>query len=88
MKRKPTIQERHNEKADYPVHDPPLDALIAITKRLGLNEGKYHIESEEFYYRYQKGEMGDDLEFMEWARDYRDCLNLRQRITDQLRDVA
>ncbi len=66
----------------------PLDALIAIAKRLGLNEGKYRIESEEFYHRYQEGEMGDDLEFMEWARDYRDYLNLRQEITDQLRDAA
>ena len=69
-------------------YDTPLDALIAITKRLGLNEGKYNIESEEFYYRYQKGEMGDDLEFMEWARDYQDYLNIRQEIADRLRDVA
>ena len=66
----------------------PLDALIAITKRLGLKEGKYNIESEEFYYQYQKGEMGDDLEFMEWARDYQDYLNIRQEIADRLRDVA
>ena len=66
----------------------PLDALIAIAKRLGLNEGKYHIESEEFFHRYQTGEMGDDTQFMEWARDYRDYLNIRQAITDQLRDAA
>ena len=65
-----------------------LDALIAITKRLGLKEGKHHIESEEFYHRYQKGEMGDDLEFMEWASDYRDYLNLRQEIAEQLPDAA
>ena len=69
-------------------YSTPLDALIAITKRLGLKEGKYHIESEEFYHRYQMGEMGDAADFMEWARDYRDYLNLRQEITDQLRDVA
>ena len=36
----------------------PLDALVAITKRLGLKEGKYNIESEDFYYRYQMGENG------------------------------
>ncbi len=66
----------------------PLDALIAITKRLGLNEGKYNIESEEFYYRYQKGEMGDEAQIMEWATDYQDYLNLRREIADRLRDVA
>ena len=60
----------------------PLDAFIAITKRLGLKEGKYNIESEEFYYRYQKGEMGDDAHIMEWATDYQDYLNLRQEIAD------
>ena len=69
-------------------YTPPLDAFIAITKRLGLKEGKYNIESEEFYYRYQKGEMGDDAHIMEWATDYQDYLNLRQEIADRLRDVA
>ena len=66
----------------------PLDALIAITKRLGLKEGKYNIESEEFYYRYQKGEMGDEAQIMEWATDYQDYLSLRREIADRLRDVA
>ncbi len=66
----------------------PLDALIAIAKRLGLNEGKYQIESEEFYHRYQKGEMGDDLEFMEWASDYRHYLKLRLKLENSLKDVA
>ena len=66
----------------------PLDALVAITKRLGLREDKYRIESEEFFYRYEKGEMGDDADTMEWASDYRDYLNLRQEIANRLRDVA
>ena len=56
----------------------PLDALVAITKRLGLREDKYRIESEEFFFRYQKGEMGDDVDVMEWATDYQDYLNLRR----------
>ena len=77
MMRKETIQ-----------YTTPLDALVAITKRLGLKEGKYHIESEEFYHRYQMGEMGDDAHFIEWARDYQDYLNLRREIADQLQDVA
>lgn len=55
-----------------------LDALVAITKRLGLREDKYRIESEEFFHRYQKGEMGDDADVMEWATDYQDYLNLRR----------
>ena len=56
----------------------PLDALVAITKRLGLSEDKYQIESEEFFYLYEKGEMGDDEDVMEWSSDYKDYLNLRR----------
>ena len=66
----------------------PLDALVAITKRLGLSEDEYQIESEEFFYLYRKGEMGDDADIMEWASDYQDYLNLRQEIASRLRDVA
>ena len=56
----------------------PLDALVAISKRLGLREDKYRIEYEEFFFLYQKGEMGDDADVMEWATDYQDYLNLRR----------
>ena len=56
----------------------PLDALVAITKRLGLSEDEYQIESEEFFYLYEKGEMGDDEDVMEWSSDYKDYLNLRR----------
>ena len=69
-------------------YDTPLDALLAITKRMALNESKYRMDSEEFFYLYQKGEMGDDADVMEWATDYQDYLNLRMEIADRLRNVA
>lgn len=56
----------------------PRDALVAIIRRLELREKKYRIESEEFFYLYEKGEMGDDADVMEWATDYQDYLNLRE----------
>ena len=36
----------------------PLDALIAITKRLGLNEGKYNIESDRVLLSVPEGRDG------------------------------
>ncbi len=49
----------------------PLDALLAITKRLSVLEQQHHMDSEEFFYRYSQGKMPDDAEFVEWANDYR-----------------
>ena len=69
-------------------YDTPLDAIIAIAKRMALNESKYRIDSEEFFRLYQKDEMGDDADVMEWATDYQDYLNLRIEIADRLRNVA
>ena len=35
----------------------PLDALIAIAKRLGQYENRYKMESEEFFYQYGMGKL-------------------------------
>ena len=48
---------------------------VAETKRAILNlrtdlqayEEKYRLSSDEFYRRYERGEMGDDEDFMLWA---------------------
>jgi hypothetical protein len=48
---------------------------VAETKRAILNlradlqafEEKYRFSSEEFYRRYERGEMGDDEDYMLWA---------------------
>lgn len=66
----------------------PLDALIAITKRLGLLENRYQMTSAEFFDRYNRGELSDDREMVEWAIDYRQFLGLRQEIEEQFHDAA
>jgi phage gp36-like protein len=66
----------------------PLDALIAITKRLCCYEQRYNMESELFYHQYQQGQMEDSINFVEWANDYLHYLNLRQTLEQQLRHAA
>lgn len=46
----------------------PLDALIAITKRLSLVEQAQNMISEAFFYQYSQGKMPDDALFIEWAK--------------------
>lgn len=55
----------------------PLDALIAVAKRLSKRELQHGMESEDFFSQYMQGEMPDDAVFVEWANDYRHYLALR-----------
>jgi hypothetical protein len=45
----------------------PLDDFIQIIRDLAQFELKYKLESQEFFTRFQGGQMGDDIEFMRWA---------------------
>jgi hypothetical protein len=66
----------------------PLDALIAVSKRLSLYESQHKIDSEEFFDRYSRGQFSDEIMFVEWANDYRHFLGLRQDVEKRLQDVA
>ena len=66
----------------------PLDALIAITKRLSIYENHQKMTSDEFFDRYNRGELSDDLEMVEWAADYRQFLGLRQDVEQRLQNAA
>ncbi len=66
----------------------PLDALIAVSKRLSLYEDKQGINSEDFFDQYTKGELSDNVIFVEWANDYRHYLSLRQEIEQRLSHAA
>jgi hypothetical protein len=64
-------------------YSSPLDALIAVTKRLSLYENRQQTNSAEFFDRYNRGELSDDREMIEWAIDYRQFLGLRQDVESQ-----
>jgi len=69
-------------------YDSPIDALVAISKRLSAFEGRYNIESEEFFDRFSKGKTEDSEDFVEWANDYQHYLALRHDIETQLRHAG
>ncbi|MFP4099544.1 antitoxin TumA [Coleofasciculus sp.] len=41
----------------------PLDALIAVAKRLSLYENQQNMKSEDFFDRYSKGQLSDEAVF-------------------------
>jgi len=68
--------------------DSPLDALVAVTKRLSRYEVESGLSSEDFFAAYQAGEPGDDARSIDWANDYRHFLALRAELDDRLHEAA
>lgn len=66
----------------------PLDALVAVAKRLSLYESRQGMASEEFFNQYQKGLLSDDSVLVEWANDYRHYLEIRKALEKQLYRAA
>ena len=69
-------------------YNSPLDALIAVAKRLSKFEGKYGTASEDFFDRFSKGEMGDSVDFIEWANDYQHYLAIRFDLEKHIQNAA
>ncbi len=46
------------QRIDY---DSPIDALIAVTKRLSVAEDHHRMTSEEFYDKFTKGQSEDSI---------------------------
>ena len=66
----------------------PIDALIAVTKRLSIYESQQRMDSETFFDRCSRGQLPGDMVFVDWANDYRHFLQLRQGLAKSLPDVA
>ncbi len=69
-------------------YDSPIDALVAIAKRLSVYEADYQKASEDFFDNFSKGELEDSEDFVEWANDYKHYVALRSEIEDQLQHAA
>lgn len=66
------------------VHASPVEALAALIRSLVAYEQRYQISSADFYARYQRGEMGDTADFVEWAGDYQHYLQLKEELEQKL----
>ena len=69
-------------------YDSIIDALVAVSKRLSSYEERYHIASENFYYKFKNGQVSDEVDFVEWSNDYQHYLATRIELEKQLENVA
>ena len=65
-----------------------IDALVSVAKRLSLYENQYRLSSEDFFNKYQKGQMDDSIDFVEWANDYQAYMSFRADLEESLSHVA
>jgi hypothetical protein len=70
------------------VHASPVEALIALIRSLVAYEQQYKLSSAEFYARYQRGEMGDTADMIEWAGDYQHYVQLKAELEQKLAAVG
>ena len=75
----------HKEQIEY---YSPVDALVAVAKRLNGHEARYHLVSEEFFDQFQKGFMEDLQDFVEWSNDYQHYLAIKFEIEKRLQIPA
>lgn len=65
--------------------------LVEIKSRLEANllafEKQYAMSSTDFYERFENGELGDAMDFIEWAATIEMLDNLNKRIGDFKTDV-
>ena len=66
------------------VYTSPIEALTALIRLLVAYEQRYQMSSSEFYARYQRGEMGDTADMIEWAGDYQHYLQLKEELEQKL----
>jgi len=48
-----------------------------LEQQLAEFEQKYSLSSEEFYEKFERGELGDAMDFVEWSATYEMAANLR-----------
>ena len=70
------------------VYTSPVEALTALIRALVAYEQQYHMSSSDFYARYQRGEMGDTADMVEWAGDYQHYLQLKEELEQKLMAVG
>ncbi|XWK86392.1 MAG: hypothetical protein U7127_19505 [Phormidium sp.] len=51
-----------------------------LNAELQAFEAQYKMSSQDFYQRFRRGEMGDDVNFVEWSAFYRMWLSVQERL--------
>ncbi len=48
----------------------PIEDFVRVVRELTQYEMRHKMDSQTFHERFERGEMGDSIEFMRWANKY------------------
>lgn len=71
----------HKQHIEY---DSPVDALVAVTKRLSSYESQYKMSSDKFAEKFNKGQLDDRIDFIEWANDFEHFQAIKHEIEQSI----
>jgi hypothetical protein len=71
-------------KIQRTVYTSPVEALLALLRALVDYEQRHQMSSADFYTSYQRGELEDTADFVEWAGDYQHYLQLKEELEQKL----
>lgn len=57
-----------------------LEVKSHLTEQCAQFEKNYSLKSVEFYERYERGQMGDEMDFVEWAATIEMLANIDKRL--------
>ncbi len=84
----PTPDEFQQMVQDALAKNNPVDDLLELAKELQGYERRHGMSSEEFFRRFQQGELGDALDYIDWAGAYHLFLDRKARVEAALMQVA
>lgn len=74
------VAERTIEKLFALEREDSLQHLKELEQDLAVFEQQYGMDSSTFYARYSSGELGDQMDFIEWASLVQMAENLKKRL--------
>jgi len=84
----PTPGEFRHKLERAAAQSTPIDELLELMRELVTYEQKYGMSSITFYERFQRGELGDNGDFIMWAGKYQVFLRLKQKVASQLEQAV
>lgn len=61
-------------------NDRMVELKTRLARELSQFEKRYDLQSDHFYQRYEAGELGDDMDFIEWAATIEMLANVKIRL--------
>lgn len=84
----PEPKEFQRLLAEAMAETSPVDSLLELAIELLEYEHQYGMTSAEFMQRYRRGELGDDLNMIDWAGAYHLFQKLKRRLEVALMHAA